>query len=132
MKKECIRYEEGAAPFPQVSSLFSYAPPVKAGNYISIALANGTGATFGEQLTNILEEVKWALENAGSSMENMVSSTLFFVHLGRDGDEALKIWPKYFPRNNPHATAWIGIKELVRPHLLVEIACTAMIPDEKP
>ncbi len=115
MKKECIRYEEGAAPFPQVSSLFSYVPPVKAGNYISIALANGTGATFGEQLTNILEEVKWALENAGSSMENMVSSTVFFVHLGRDGDEALKIWPKYFPRDNPHATAWIGIKELVRP-----------------
>lgn len=131
MKKECIRFEEGAAPFPQVSSLFSFVPPVKAGNWIFIALANGTGATFGEQLTNILEEVKWSLESAGSSMENMVSSTVFFVHLARDTEEAFKIWPKYFPRDNPHATAWIGIKELVRPHLLVEIACTAMIPDGK-
>ena len=130
MKKECIRYKEGAAPFPQVSSLFSIVPPVKAGNWIFIALANSTGATFGEQFTNLLEEVKWSLESMGSSMENMVSSTVYFVHLERDSEEAFKIWPKYFPSDNPHATAWIGIKELVRPHLLVEIACAAIIPDE--
>ncbi len=135
MKKEIIRHEEGAAPFPQVSSLFSFVPPIKAGNQIFIALASGTGTTFEEQFTNILKEVEWSLESQGSSMANVVTSTVYFTNFERDVEKAHEVYGKFFPSDNPNAVAWIGIKDLYptkppQPPLLVEMTLTAIIPDE--
>ncbi len=134
MKKQAIRFTDREVPFPRA---------VKAGNWIFMALASGTGQTFEEpivaptfeeQFTHLLEEIKTTLESLGSSMGNVVKSTVYFTNLERDVEKAGEVWDKYFPSDNPNAVAWIGIKDLYptkpQPPLLVEMTLTAIIPDE--
>ncbi len=121
MKKEVIRFTDREVPWPRA---------VKVGNWIFMALANSTGSSFEEQLAGLLEEIKTTLESLGSSMGNIAKTTVYFVNLERDFDKAGAIWQKYFPSDNPPAVAWIGIKELASPSVLVEITLSAIIPDE--
>ena len=127
MKKEII--PGGYGPFPRA---------VKAGNWIFMAAAgvdhdgNVVGPGFEEQLTYTYEEIKETLESLGSSMENIVQQTIYFVNMERDMGKAGPIRKKYIPDDKLPSVAGIGIKELmpIEPPLLVEITLTAIIPDE--
>ncbi len=128
MKKEII---------PQRASTNPIGPPqypqaVKAGNLIFMTLAKPGLTSFEEQFTAILEDIKTTLESLGSSMGDIVQMHVFFVDLKRDAEKVGPIWQKYIPEDKWPVGAWIGIKELypVEPPLLVEIACTAIVPDE--
>ena len=126
MKKEYIRYPDSTHPLPRA---------VKVGNWIYIAVAK-PGPSFEEQFTATLEDVKATLESLGSSMGDLVQMTVYFVNLQRDYDKIVPIWLKYLPLDKWPMAAWIGVKELVprespdEPPLQVEIACSAIIPDE--
>ncbi len=65
-------------------------------------------------------------------MGDIVQMTVYFVNMERDLDKTIPIWQKYMPSDNRSAAAWIGITELVpmEPPVLVEITCSAIIPDE--
>ena len=129
MKKEIIRQPEGA---PNPIGPPQYPQAVKAGNFIYMTLAKPGLTSFEEQFTAILEEIKTTLESLGSSMGDIVQMHVFFVDLKRDAEKVGPIWQKYIPEDKWPVGAWIGIKELypVEPPLLVEIACTAIVPDE--
>ena len=126
MKKEIIRFTDTEVAFPRA---------VKAGSWIFIGLADTVGTTFEEQFTSVLEGVKTTLESLGSSMGNIVQSTVYFTNFERDVDKAHEVWRKYLPSDNPNAVAWIGVKDLYpmkppQPPLHVEMTLTAIIPDE--
>ena len=126
MKKQAIRFTDREVPYPRA---------VKAGNWIFMALAHGTGATFEEQFAGLLEEIKATLESLGSSMGNVVTSTVYFTNFERDVDIAWDVYGKYFPDDDPNAVAWIGIKDLFpakppQPPVMVEMTLTAIVPDE--
>lgn len=126
MKKQAIRFTDREVPFPRA---------VTAGNWIFLALASNVGTTFEEQFTALIEEIKTTLEGLGSSLGNIVQSTVYFTNLERDVNKAGEVWQKYFPSDNPNAVAWIGIKDLYpaeppQPPLLVEMTVTAIVPDE--
>ena len=126
MKKEYIRDPGSTHPLPRA---------IKVGNWIFTALTK-PGPSFEEQLTGILEEIKTTLEGLGSSMGDIVQMTVYFVNLGRDYEKTIPIWRKYMPRDKWPMAAWIGVSELVpgepplEPPLQVEIACSAIVPDE--
>ena len=65
-------------------------------------------------------------------MENIVQLTMYYVNMARDMEKAGPIRRKYIPDDKLPAIAGIGIKELmpIEPSLLVEIICSAIIPDE--
>jgi enamine deaminase RidA (YjgF/YER057c/UK114 family) len=124
MKKEVIPQPAGTTnPIgpPQ------YPQAVKAGNWIFMTLAKPGLTSFEEQFAAILEEIKTTLESLDSSMGDIVQMHVFFVDLKRDAEKAGPIWQKYLPEDN-----WVGIKELFpgQPPLLVEVACSAIVPDE--
>ncbi len=131
MKKEVILYPDGTAPWPRA---------VKAGNWIFMAVAgtdpdgNVVGPSFEEQLTYCYESMKKTLESLGSSMDNIVQMTMYYVDMERDIDKVSKIWGKYFTVGKYPSVAGIGIKELMptapQPPLLIEMTLTAIIPDE--
>ena len=132
MKKSIMRFTEGPAPVAGADVTWyrdrrdgAYPRAVKADDWIFMTLGMA-GATFEEQLVGIFEEIKSVLESYGSSMWDIVSMTVYFVDLKGDRAKALEIWPKYIPSDNHPVAAWIGIKELWRPHMLVEVTCTAI------
>ena len=128
MKKEVIRYSDNR-PWPRA---------VKAGNWIFMAVGpideegNVAGPSFEEQLTKIFEKIKETVESLGSSMDNIVEMTLYYVDMARDVGKVGPIREKYIPDDKMPAIAGIGIKELYStdPPLLIEITCSAIIPDE--
>ena len=124
MQKQAIRFTDREVPYPRA---------VKAGNWIFMALA-APGATFEEQFTSLLQEIKTTLESLGSSLENIVQSTVYFTNFERDVDKAWEVSRKFFQGNNPNAVAWIGIKDLYPtkppdPPVMVEMTLTAIIPE---
>ncbi len=129
MKKEVILYPDGTAPWPRA---------VKAGNWIFVAAAgvdrdgNTAGPTFEEQSAHALEEIKTTLESLGSSMDNIVQMTTYYVDMESDSGEMSEIWGRYFTVGKYPSVAGIGIKELLKldPPLLIEMTLTAIIPDE--
>ena len=110
MKKEVIQHPSEAYVYPRA---------VKAGNWIFIAAAGvddelkTVGPSFEEQLDHIFNEMKKTLESLGSSMENIVQMTMYYVDMARDLEKVGPIWEKYFPADNPPMTAGIGVKELM-------------------
>ncbi len=123
MKKETI---------PQPNTTHPYPKAVKAGNWVLVTIANRSGPSFEEQFTGIFEQIKSTLEGLGSSIDDIVQLNVFFVNLKRDYEKAVPIWQKYLSRDKWPVGAWVGITELVPsdPTLLVEMTCSAIIPDE--
>ena len=100
--------------------------------YFASAAIGDDGATVGpsfeEQFDYILGEVRETLESLGSSMDQIVELTLFYVNMKRDLPKVGAIASKYF--QTMPVSAGIGVTEL-EPHdlpLLIEIKGSALIP----
>ena len=129
MKKEVIFHPGGTVPWPRA---------VKAGNWISIVAAGidakgvVVSADFEAQLDFTYSEMKKTLDSLGSSIENIVQMTIYLVDMERDLPKVSAIRKKYIPDDKFPAVAAIGTTQLapMDPPLLVEISCSAIIPDE--
>ena len=88
---------------------------------------NEKGETVGkatyEQTMYCFEKIKKVLKQGGFSEKDVVMITAYLVKMKEtsDFDEA---FIKYFSHIKPCCTL-VGVKELVKPDLLVEIECTA-------
>ena len=126
MKKEIIRSGNRNKPWPRA---------VKAGDFVYTASAamgddgKCVSPDFEVQLEYVLNDMKEALESAGSSMDNLVQATIFLVHLERDEPKIAPIWTKYI--KSAAMVASIGTNQLLPldPPLLVEITATAIVSD---
>ena len=78
------------------------------------------------QTANAIERIKVCLEEAGTSLDNVVTATCWLT------DPSLfpafnEVYASYFTADRP-ARATVG-SQLMGPGLLVEIQCIAVIPD---
>jgi 2-iminobutanoate/2-iminopropanoate deaminase len=112
------------------ASTVPYSPAVVAGGliYVSGALAQDdtgaiVGADIGAQTTRVIERLRGVLERAGSSLEQVVSAT---VYLKSAGDFAAMnaAYGKFWTKDPPTRTTIVA--ELVRPEALVEISMIAV------
>lgn len=77
-----------------------------------------------EQATQVMENIKAVLEAGGSSMSDVVKTTVFLTRM-EDFSGMNEVYKAYFP-NDPPVRTTVGIK-LPLPELLIEIdviACT--------
>ena len=84
------------------------------------------GKDVREQTRNSIERIKAVLEEAGTSLDNVMSVTLFVKNKGDTG-AINEEYAKYFPANRP-ARAAMEVT-LMGAEALVEIMATACIPE---
>jgi len=106
---------------------------VKAGNMLFSAQVPVDSNTmkvvspdFSSQVRCVLENLKEVLETAGSSLENVIKTTVYLSDMSRF-QEMNEIYREYFPREFP-ARACIGVKELPR-QSQIEIDLIAIVED---
>ncbi len=76
-----------------------------------------------------LETIKEILETGGSSLENVVSTTVYLQH-AEDFLKMNEVYTGFFPKDPPaRATIPTG---LLRPSMLVEIQCISLRPAGQP
>jgi len=126
MKREIIE-TEGA---PRLPLPFSQA--VKLGNLV---LVSGQGpiepkthevkGNIKAQTGRMLENIKAILEAAGTTLANVVSTTVYLTDL-KNFDEMNEVYRRYFPKDPPpRATVQAGLLR----GMLVEMQCIAAIPE---
>jgi 2-iminobutanoate/2-iminopropanoate deaminase len=112
---------------------YPFSPAIRAEGYIFVSGQGGfqdseTGETIKgieAQTRQCLQNMKQALEAAGSSLEDVVKVTVF---LGNVVDYAKmnEVYQIYFPKDPPaRSTAITG---LVIPNMLIEMECIAYSP----
>jgi len=112
---------------------FHYSPGVKVGNLLYIAgqvgrdenlrVVEGTEAQF----VQAFENVKRVLTAASATFEDVVEMVTYHTDM-RDLQLFMKVKDRYFTKTYPTWTG-IGTPALAMPGLLVEIKCTAILPD---
>jgi 2-iminobutanoate/2-iminopropanoate deaminase len=85
---------------------------------------------FEAQAVLTLENIRRALEAAGTSMENVVKTTVYLTSVG-DFASLNDVYRRYFP-SEPPARTTIGVRALARPNLLIEIEAIALLPGAEP
>jgi 2-iminobutanoate/2-iminopropanoate deaminase len=125
-RKEIVKAELAGAN-PHLS------PATRFGNLVFVAGQTGRhpktgelGRDVREQTRNILERIKVVLEAAGSSLDSVLTAT---VYLTRREDLAAynEEYAKYFPTDKPARTT-VTVASLNAPELVIEITVTAGIP----
>ena len=109
-----------------------YSHCIKAGNFLFIAGQVGVDFTNGKLKGNsIKEQTEQALTNmtdilraAGSSMEDVVKTTVFISDF-KDFDEMNKVYARFFPINQPARST---VQVVLYDGFKVEIEATAIIP----
>jgi len=125
-KKEIVKADLASAN-PHLS------PATRFGHLVFVAGQTGRhprtgelGKDVREQTRNILERIKVVLEAAGTSLDNVLTAT---VYLTRREDLAAynEEYGKYFPTDKPARTT-VTVASLNAPELVIEITVTACIP----
>lgn len=96
-----------------------YSHAAKAGNFVFAAGQTGTDAATGELVPGgIKAETRQALENqgavleaAGSSLERVLSATVYLVDMARDYAGMNEVYREFFP-DSPPARATVEVRAL--------------------
>lgn len=126
MKREIIE-TEGA---PRLLLPFSQA--VKLGNLVFVSgqgpidpKTNEVKGDIQEQTERMLLNVKAILEAAGTSLPNVVSTTVYLTDL-HNFEAMNEVYTKFFPKDQPpRATVQAGLLR----GMLVEMQCIAWVPE---
>ncbi|MGE0823544.1 MAG: RidA family protein [Candidatus Binatia bacterium] len=114
---------------------FRYSPGVKAGQMLYIAGQVGRDANLNvvegkeAQFVQAFENVKKVLTAAGATFDDVVEMVTYHTDM-RDLQLFIQVKDRYFT-NPDRLPTWTGIgtTALAMPGLLVEIKCTAMLPE---
>ncbi|NOT54546.1 MAG: RidA family protein [Deltaproteobacteria bacterium] len=114
---------------------FRYSPGVKAGPFLYIAGQVGRDESLNvvegkeAQFVQAFENVKQVLTTAGVTFEDVVEMVTYHTDM-RDLSLFMQVKDRYFT-NLDRLPTWTGIGTtgLAMPGLLVEIKCTALLPD---
>ena len=108
-------------------------PATRFGNLVFVSGQTGRHPTTGEpgkdvreQTRNVLERIKVVLEAAGTSLDNVLTATVYLVDRN-DLAAYNEVYATYFPTNKPARTT-VTVAALNAPELLIEITVTAGIP----
>jgi 2-iminobutanoate/2-iminopropanoate deaminase len=114
----------------------AYSPAVKVAGGTTIYLA-GYGAfrdeagksyagDFDGQVRLSFERIRQTLEKAGGKLNDIVTMTVFITDMA-NGTQFTQLRKEFFQEGRYPASALIGIKELARPEMMVEIQAIAVI-----
>jgi 2-aminomuconate deaminase len=78
-----------------------------------------------EQCRSVFQNVKWVLEEAGSSWDKIIDVTVYLTNMKNDFPVFNKLWAEYFKDNQPCRTT-IEVKSLPTP-IAIELKCIAEI-----
>ena len=101
---------------PGVKTVGPYSPGILAGDFLYVSgqgarrLDGQMPATFDEQVTQCLENMKMIVETAGLTVEHVVYTHVYLENMG-NYDAMNRVYARYFPRNPP-ARATLGIHHL--------------------
>ena len=114
----------------------AYSPAVKVTGGTTIYMAGQTGyqddrgevypGDFDSQVRVAFERMRKTLEAAGGQLEDIVTMTVFITDMS-NGTRFTQLRRQFFPEDRYPASALIGIKELARPEMLVEIQAIAVV-----
>lgn len=117
-----------------------FARSVVAGDLVFLSGSSGRTMETGEvssdnvkeQMIVALDKIRGALEEAGTSMDNIVKTVIYLKHLEDYQlmrDTELEYYQKYAPRllEEPPASTFIQPASLAKPNMLVEIDVVAVI-----
>jgi len=127
MKREIIE-TEGA---PRLPLPFSQA--VKLGNLVFVSgqgpidpVTHEVKGDIKDQTARTLENIKAILETAGTTLENVVSMTVYLTDL-KNFESMSREYARFFPKTPPpRATIQAGLLR----GMLVEMQCIAWVPDK--
>jgi len=116
----------------------SYSRAVKTTGRTTIYLA-GVGATedasgkslvndFDGQVRASFHRIGATLEEAGAGLDDIVTMTVFIVDMS-NGNRFVELRKEFFNENYP-GSALIGIKELARPEMMIEIQAIAVTDED--
>jgi len=77
------------------------------------------------QCRSVFQNVKWILEEAGSSWDKLIDVTVFLTNMKDDFGTYNKLWAEYFKDSQPCRTT-IEIKSLPTP-IAIELKCVAEV-----
>jgi 2-iminobutanoate/2-iminopropanoate deaminase len=114
----------------------AYSPAVKVNGGTTLYLA-GYGAfqdeagksyagDFDGQVRLSFERIRKTLGKAGGKLDDIVTMTVFITDMA-NGTRFTQLRKEFFKENHYPASALIGIKELARPEMMVEIQAVAVI-----
>jgi enamine deaminase RidA (YjgF/YER057c/UK114 family) len=88
-----------------------------------------TPASALDQMENAFSNIKQVLEGSGTSFDQILDMTIFFV--GEPGDTQAAwadLRPKHFPQGLP-ALTMVGVARLTEPQYLIEVKVVAAIDE---
>jgi enamine deaminase RidA (YjgF/YER057c/UK114 family) len=114
----------------------AYSPAVKVTGGTTVYMAGQTGyqddrgkthlGDFDSQVRVAFERMRKTLEAAGGKLEDIVTMTVFITDMA-NGTRFTQLRKEFFQEERYPASALIGIKELARPEMLVEIQAIAAV-----
>ena len=113
----------------------AYSPAVKVTGGTTIYLAGHTGyqdargetypGDFDGQVRVAFERMRKTLEAAGGKLDDIVTMTVFITDMA-NGTRFTQLRKEFFQEGRYPASALIGIKELARPEMMIEIQAIAV------
>jgi enamine deaminase RidA (YjgF/YER057c/UK114 family) len=114
----------------------SYSPAVKTTDGTTIYLAgfggfqDAAGKTypgdFDAQTRNAFDRMRETLQRAGGTLDDIVTMTVFVTDM-KNGTRFTELRREFFKEGRYPGSALIGIKELARPEMMLEIQGIAVI-----
>jgi enamine deaminase RidA (YjgF/YER057c/UK114 family) len=114
----------------------AYSPAVKVQGGTTIYLAghggyqDGAGKTFpgdfDAQVRVCFERMRKVLEEVGGTLDDIVTMTVFITDM-KNGDRFTELRKEVLKPDHYPASAMIGIKELARPEMMLEIQAIAVV-----
>ncbi len=114
----------------------AYSPAVKITGGTTIYLAGHGGyqdesgttypGDFDAQVRVSFERMRKVLEKAGGTLDDIVTMTVFITDMA-NGNRFTQLRKNVFTQGCYPASAMIGIKELARPEMMIEIQAIAVI-----